>query len=200
MEENQITARLADFIEKSDFSHIPPSVVETAKHLITDFMGVTAGGSRETAAKIIQEVTAAQGISGSATLIGTSLRSYPSWASLANGIAGHALDYDDVSQPMYGHPTTAVLPAALALGESLGIGGRALLEAYIIGLEVTVKLAYAMNPRPLRARLALHLHAGIHGRHSRRSQASGAEGSQASSRPGDWRFPGRGGCSRTSGQ
>ena len=146
MGKEEITARLADFIERTDISHIPKSVVQTAKLLITDFLGVATGGSREESARIIQELTKEQGVSGSATIIGTNFRSHPTWSSLANGISGHALDYDDVSQPMYGHPTTAVLPAALALGESLDISGPELLESYIIGLEVTVKLSYGMNP------------------------------------------------------
>ena len=47
---------------------------------------------------------------------------------------------------MYGHPTVAVLPACLAVGEFLGVNGLAILESYIIGLEVAVKLAYGMNP------------------------------------------------------
>ncbi|MFO7970965.1 MAG: MmgE/PrpD family protein, partial [Desulfobacterales bacterium] len=51
-----------------------------------------------------------------------------------------------VSQPMYGHPTVAVLPACLAVSEWIGASGRAALEAYIIGLEVAVKLGYIINP------------------------------------------------------
>lgn len=142
----EITVRLADFIENASISDIPESVVQKAKFLITDFLGVTAGGSREESARIVQELTKEQGATGGATIIGTNLRAHPIWASFANGISGHTLDYDDVSQPMYGHPTTAVLPAALALGESLDISGQKLLESYIIGVEVTVKLSYGMNP------------------------------------------------------
>jgi 2-methylcitrate dehydratase PrpD len=146
MEAKHITARLADFIESTEMSDIPGNVVQTAKLLISDFLGVATAGSVEQSAKIIQEVISGQGGNGKATVIGTDMCSHPTWSSLANGISGHTVDYDDVSQPMYGHPTTAVLPAALALGESLGIGGLELLESYIIGLEVAVKLSYAMNP------------------------------------------------------
>lgn len=141
-----ITARLADFIESTQLSNIPDHVIETAKLLISDFLGVATAGSAEPSAKIIQEVISEQGCNGKATVIGTGMRSHPTWSSLANGISGHTVDYDDVSQPMYGHPTTAVLPAALAIGELLDIGGSELLKSYIIGLEVAVKLSYAMNP------------------------------------------------------
>jgi 2-methylcitrate dehydratase PrpD len=146
MEAKNITARLADFIESTEMSDIPGHVIQTAKLLTSDFLGVATAGSAEPSARMIQEVISEQGPNGKATVIGTDMRSHPTWSSLANGIAGHTVDYDDVSQPMYGHPTTAVLPAALALGELLNIDGSELLKAYIIGLEVAVKLSYAMNP------------------------------------------------------
>jgi 2-methylcitrate dehydratase PrpD len=146
MEAKDITARLADFIESTEMSDIPGHVIQTAKLLVSDFLGVTTAGSVEPSARIIQEVISEQGRNGKATVLGTDMRSHPTWSSLANGISGHTVDFDDVSQPMYGHPTTAVLPAALALGESLNIGGSDLLKSYIIGLEVAVKLSYAMNP------------------------------------------------------
>ena len=146
MEAKEITARLADFIESTEMSDIPGPVIQTAKLLVSDFLGVATAGSVEPSARIIQEVISEQGRNGKATVIGTDLGSHPTWSSLANGISGHTVDYDDVSQPMYGHPTTAVLPAALALGELLDISGSELLKAYIIGLEVAVKLSYGMNP------------------------------------------------------
>jgi 2-methylcitrate dehydratase PrpD len=146
MEAKHITARLADFIESTEMSDIPGHVIQTAKLLVSDFLGVATAGSVEPSARIIQEVISEQGGNGKTTVIGTDMRSHATWSSLANGISGHTVDYDDVSQPMYGHPTTAVLPAALAIGELLDIGGSELLKSYILGLEVAVKLSYAMNP------------------------------------------------------
>jgi 2-methylcitrate dehydratase PrpD len=141
-----ITRRLAEFVEKTRISHIPGPVVQKAEQLITDFLGVTTAGAVEPPSQIIQGFIREQDAAGKSTIIGTSLRSQSTWAALANGIAGHALDFDDTSQPMYGHPTVPVLPAALAMGEAQNVTGPALLESYIVGLEVTVKLSYGMNP------------------------------------------------------
>ena len=146
MSKAEITRQLAQFVEKTGISDIPDPVVQKAKELITDFLGVTTAGAVEPPSQIIQGFIREQEAVGNSTIIGTSLRSQSNWAALANGIAGHALDFDDTSQPLYGHPTVPVLPAALAVGESQGATGPALLESYIIGLEVTVKLAYGMNP------------------------------------------------------
>jgi len=146
MDTREITAQVATFIEKTRISEMPGPVVQKAKQLVTDLLGVATAGSREKPARIIQGFIEEQNARGSATIIGTAQRSHPTASSLANGISGHVLDYDDVSEPMYGHPTVAVLPACLALGEELDVSGKDLLESYIIGLEVTVKLSYGMNP------------------------------------------------------
>jgi len=142
----KITAELADFIERTQISDMGNSVVQKAKVLMTDFLGVATAGAKEEPARIMQDLIKGQGINGRTTVIGSGLQSHPAWTSLANGISGHALDFDDVSQPMYGHPTVAVLPAALAVGELLEVDGLKLMESYIIGLDVTVTLSYGMNP------------------------------------------------------
>ena len=44
--------------------------------------------------------------------------------ALVNGTAAHALDYDDVTWGLIGHPSVSLVPAVLALGEHLGASGR----------------------------------------------------------------------------
>ena len=61
-------------------------------------------------------------------------------AALANGTMGHALDYDDFGG--FGHPTVAIFPALMALGENLNSTGRDLLEAYVIGCELGLALQH----------------------------------------------------------
>lgn len=65
-------------------------------------------------------------------------------AAFYNGFAGHLLDFDDVSSPLRGHPSIAMLPALLALGEARGCSGKRLASAYAVGLEVMVRIARAM--------------------------------------------------------
>lgn len=67
-------------------------------------------------------------------------------AALFNGIAAHVLDYDDVTTPLSGHPSVAMWPALLALGEVEEVPGARLLSAYVLGFEVICRLAKAMNP------------------------------------------------------
>lgn len=65
-------------------------------------------------------------------------------AVLCNGIAGHVLDYDDVTSPLRGHPSVAMLPALLSLAEAMDADGRDLVSAYAVGFEVICKLSHAM--------------------------------------------------------
>ncbi|HUS98328.1 MAG TPA: MmgE/PrpD family protein, partial [Hyphomicrobiaceae bacterium] len=52
----------------------------------------------------------------------------------------HALDYDDVTRAMHGHPTVPVAPVVLALAETLGSSGRDVLSAFVAGVEIECAL------------------------------------------------------------
>ena len=76
-----------------------------------------------------------------ATVLGTPVRLSPVGAALVNGTSGHALDFDDTSYTGIMHGSTVVLPAALAAAEESAADGRRLLEAFIVGSEVTYAVA-----------------------------------------------------------
>jgi 2-methylcitrate dehydratase PrpD len=80
-----------------------------------------------------------EGATAEATVFGQGFRSSAAQAAFANGTAAHALDFDHSTY--LGQPTSALIPALISLGESLGMGGRDLLQAYVAGFEVTTKIA-----------------------------------------------------------
>jgi 2-methylcitrate dehydratase PrpD len=61
-------------------------------------------------------------------------------AALVNGTLAHSLDFDDTHLPSVLHPSSAVVPAALAVAEATGASGPALLDAAGVGVEITVRL------------------------------------------------------------
>ena len=83
---------------------------------ILDTVGAMVLGSRtgvvEKAARVIPRA-------GKATLAGIGGGFSARDAAFLNGISGHELELDDTSSSNLGHPTVAVLPALLALGEEL---------------------------------------------------------------------------------
>jgi 2-methylcitrate dehydratase PrpD len=79
--------------------------------------------------------------------LGTALTAGASEAALANGVAAHAHDYDDMCFVSLAHPSCALVPAVLASGELSSASGTAVLDAYIVGFEVECRLGLVMNPR-----------------------------------------------------
>lgn len=65
-------------------------------------------------------------------------------AALLNGVAGHVLDYDDVTSPMRGHPSIALWPALMALADARDLPGARLASGYLIGFEVICRFSRAM--------------------------------------------------------
>ncbi|WP_417208232.1 MmgE/PrpD family protein [Antarctobacter sp.] len=89
--------------------------------------------SVKTRALIVEEGGAAQ-----ATLFGGG-RAPMRGAALVNGATSHALDYDDTHFAHIGHPSVAVLPAALAVGERYGKTLPQILEAARLGAEASIR-------------------------------------------------------------
>jgi len=65
-------------------------------------------------------------------------------AALVNGVAAHALDYDDMCFVSLAHPSCALVPAALAAAELIQASGRTVLDAYIVGFEIECRLGAIM--------------------------------------------------------
>src|SRR6516162_1044307 len=68
-------------------------------------------------------------------------------AALANGAASHALDYDDTHFAHVGHPSVAILPAALAVAEEIGAPASAVLDALLIGAEASIRIGMVLGRR-----------------------------------------------------
>ena len=139
------TERMARFIAEARFEEMPEVVITAAKTAILDTVGVMAAAVGEPVASSIVRYVSAAGGPPDATVVGSALKTSTSLAALANGTLGHALDFDDSNWLLYGHASVVVLPAVLAEAEALGASGRELVEAYVIGFEISSKLGSGMN-------------------------------------------------------
>jgi len=136
----EITRGYAEFVSRTRYEDLPVEVVDAVKRAIVDTVATTIAGSVEPAARIALSVAQRFGGSEQATVVGTDARVSVAQAALVNGVAGHALDYDDVNYSMRGHPSIPVLPAVLALAEHTGATGRQAIAAFAVGFEVECKL------------------------------------------------------------
>lgn len=133
--------RLADAARGITFESLPAEALGTAREAILDTVGVTLAGAGEDCTAIVRDVVG--GGSGASLFGGGTAR--PLDAALVNGTAAHALDFDDCSNTMGGHPSAPVVPALWALAEVEDADGRRFLAAYAAGVEVETKLGRAVN-------------------------------------------------------
>jgi 2-methylcitrate dehydratase PrpD len=150
-----LTAYVADFALNLAYDDIPEGVKRTAVEHILDGYGLALGGNAEEGHEILRRYAQRVGCAEEAVVFGTPMRSSAELTALVNGLAMHAMDYDDTQlstnpASVYGlltHPTTPVLGAASAVAELLGSSGRDLLTAYVAGVEVACRTSDASDPR-----------------------------------------------------
>ena len=136
-------ATLADFVVSGN----PPDAArQRAAAAICDTAGVILAGAVEPAARMVQALAANDG-RGECRILGTRESTSPGEAALANGVAAHAHDYDDMCFVSLAHPSCALVPAILAAGEMAHARGSVLADAYVIGFEIECRLGNVMNPR-----------------------------------------------------
>ena len=138
---------IAERIGAIRYDGLPAEALHWAKMAILDTVGVTLAGAGEPCARIVERALAGgPGNGGGECLIfGTDRRATPLDAALINGTAAHALDFDDVSNSLGGHPSAPILPALFALAEMLDSDGQAFIAAYVAGFETETRLGRGVH-------------------------------------------------------
>lgn len=129
------------------FDRLPPDVVALAAMSVLDTIGVALAGRAEPVVQLVREELAGP---GDAVLWGGG-RSDPGSAALVNGVAAHALDYDDYAPGSGLHPSAPLVAALLAAaslenGRGRTVTGRDLVAAYVAGYEVQERLGLVLWP------------------------------------------------------
>ena len=127
------TADLARFVT---IAEVPEPVLAAGAAALVDTLGVAIAARDEDVVRHARAWVAELQAAPVARIWGTECASAPSEAAFVNGIAAHALDFDDGMEGLHGHPSATLMPVALAVGEAVGSSGREVLAAYAIGIEV----------------------------------------------------------------
>jgi 2-methylcitrate dehydratase PrpD len=148
-----------DVIQRCHALHykaLTTDVVDRVKYLVLDFIGVAARGALSDSSGCVQRfIVNLDNARDGAVIIGTNLKTSPSYAALANGAAAHSLELDDVVNEASLHPAVAIMPAALAAAHIAGCSGKEFIAAITTGYEVMIKLGVALDP-------AAHYARGFH--------------------------------------
>jgi 2-methylcitrate dehydratase PrpD len=118
----------------------PAETLAVARLSVYDCLTVAIAGAQEPVSQAVRELVRSESGATQASAFGLAQRIPARAAALLNGAVAHALDYDDTHFDFVGHPSVAVLPAALAVAEQQQASGKALLEAFLIGVEITCRV------------------------------------------------------------
>jgi 2-methylcitrate dehydratase PrpD len=149
------TDALVTFITTASLRTMPDDVIAIGKRCLIDGFGVILAGSTVQGSAIVRQYVKAITEKKEASVLGAERLMVPApQAALANGAAGHAMDYDDTQLSttpdrtfgLLTHPTVPALSAALAVAEQKGVSGADFLEAFLTGFEVECKIAEAIDP------------------------------------------------------
>lgn len=136
----KISEIIGEFAAGFDAGRIPDAVIEHAKYLLLDAIGIAFASSgfdfADSAGRAFQPVSGNAG----ATVIGLRGARDMRDALVLNGMLVHGLDFDDTYFAGGIHPTASCFPSALAVAEECDATGRDLLAGYIVGMEVTTRL------------------------------------------------------------
>ena len=143
---NDLTEELVDYSLRLKFEDIPPNVIERAKQLFLDFLGVAAGGHSlsESISSVQKGVDVLIGNNeGTCTVIGES-STYPfQYAALLNSAMAHSIDFDDIHSEAHIHPGAPLFGALIAIAEQTNSDTSQFLRAVIVGYDIICKLGKA---------------------------------------------------------
>ena len=131
---------IARFLCGLKLEEVPQGVVDKAKLVFLDTLGIALASSTMDFGRMVVNVARQLGGPNSSRLIGSPLKVAAANAVLANGTLAHGLDYDDTLEEAIVHTGCCAGMTALAVGEELRASGKAVLEAAIAGTEVMCKV------------------------------------------------------------
>lgn len=140
-----VSRRLAEVMAAAGYGDLPPHVLVDTRRAILDWLGSALAGSLETPARLAQQIAAQLGTSNDATVF-SAPRSSAAGAALANGVASHILELDDVHKGSTLHGAAPIIPAALAVAEREHASGQSFMLAVALGYEAALRIGEAVNP------------------------------------------------------
>ncbi len=140
-----VTQRLADMLAAATIADLPAAVQEHVHRATVDWIGCAIAGAVEPPARMCQRLVAGLGESSEATVIAAG-RASAAGAALANGVAAHMLELDDIHKGSTVHAAAPVISAALAVSEREHVEGSRFTLAVALGYEAALRIGEAVNP------------------------------------------------------
>jgi len=146
-----VSTQLAERLNKFRLRGVPKEVVGHAKLILLDTIGamLAASNRKYSATRILVDFAEQLGGRPESSLVGQGFKTSCVNAALVNGTLGYYCDIEPHHVGGILHAPAVMVPTSLAVAEKVGANGIRFLEAMILGVEVTCRVSYAMNPTAL---------------------------------------------------
>ena len=141
-----VTRTLAAFVANHPSRGWGDAVEREAHRTFLNWAGCAVGAARHESVEAALAALAMLAPSPQAAVLGRAERLDMAGAALVNGISSHTFDFDDTHLKTIIHPAGPVASALLALAEGTGATGRALIDALVLGIDVSCRVGNALYP------------------------------------------------------
>jgi 2-methylcitrate dehydratase len=138
---DRTTELLSSYACSLSYEDLSPEVVHQVKRTVVDTLGCAMGGYLSEPAKIARRLAGSVTSSMPSRILGTEDYSSMDLAGFANGVMVRYLDCNDsYFSPGGGHPSD-MIPAALAVADTLKADGRTVITAITLAYEVFCRIS-----------------------------------------------------------
>src|SRR5258706_2814083 len=141
-----ITRMLAEFVANHPSRGWSDAVEHEAHRTILNWFGCAIGAATHPAMDAALGAMMELSPSPQASILGRKEKVDLVGAALLNGISSHTFDFDDTHLKTIIHPAGPVASALLALAEKTGASGREIIDALVLGIDVSCRIGNMMYP------------------------------------------------------
>lgn len=138
-----ISEKFIDFIYELSQNEISEADFAQAQKCFADYIGVTIGGAKVSEERIRTYIESNK---GDYTVIGHHEKMSLNSAVMLNAYNSHVLELDDGHRVAMMHLAAPIFSGLISVGEKNGCTLREILKSAVIGYEVAVRLASAIQP------------------------------------------------------
>jgi 2-methylcitrate dehydratase PrpD len=141
-----ITQILAKFVATHPSRGWSSAVDHEAHRTFLNWVGCAIGAAQHESAEAALGAVRMLQPAPQSSVLGRADRVDMASAALVNGITSHTFDFDDTHLKTIIHPAGPVASAALALAEVIGASGRDVIDAVVLGIDVSCRMGNALYP------------------------------------------------------
>jgi len=132
---------IVQYIQKLSYDAQTPETKHFSKRAVIDCIGCALAGSTHDSVPGVAKTMLEMEGNGCNAVWGTSEKLNWKGAVFLNAYTSAIFDMDDGHRRAQGHPGAVVVPAVLTVGARIGCTGKQMLEAVIVGYDVSVREA-----------------------------------------------------------